>query len=58
MYAEANREVTEMIASWFVRLQFSRFDNPGNAASPIRRFSCRSWAPLVGDGDDIITELA
>ena len=30
-----------------------------NAASPIdRRFSCRSWAPLVGDGDDIITEFA
>jgi len=30
------------------------FDNPGNAASPIaRRFSCRSWAPLVGDGDEI-----
>jgi len=21
------------------------------------RFSCRSWAPLMGDGDDIITEL-
>ena len=42
-------------------VQFSSFwfDNPGNAASPInRRFSCRSWAPLVGDGDDIITELA
>ena len=40
--------------------QFSSFcfDNPGNAASPInRRFSCRSWAPLVGDSDDIITEL-
>ena len=35
------------------------FDNPGNAASPIYgRFSCRSLAPLVGDGDDIITELA
>jgi len=30
------------------------FDNPGNAASPIdRRFSCRSWVPLVGDGGDI-----
>ena len=42
-------------------VQFSSFwfDNPGNAASPIdRRFSCRSWAPLVGDGDDITTELA
>ena len=38
-------------------VQFSSFwfDNPGNAASPInRRFSCRSWAPLMGDGDDII----
>jgi len=37
-------------------VQFSSFcfDNPGNAASPIdRRFSCRSWAPLVGGGDDI-----
>ena len=22
-----------------------------------RRVSCRSWAPLMGDGDDIITEL-
>jgi len=44
-------------------VQFSsvHFDliTPGNAASPIdRRFSCRSWAPLVGNGDDIITELA
>jgi len=42
-------------------VQFSSFwfDNPGNTVSTIhRRFSCRSWAPLVGDGDDIITELA
>ena len=32
-------------------VQFSSFwfDNPGNVASPTdRRFSCRSWAPLVG----------
>ena len=35
--------------------QFSS-DNPGNAA--YWTFSCRSWAQLVGDGDDIITELA
>ena len=42
-------------------VQFSSFwfDNPGNTASPIdMRFSCMSWAPLVGDGDDIFAELA
>ena len=47
--------------SLWISVQFSSFwfDNPGNAASPMqRRFSCRSWTPLVGDGDDIITELA
>ena len=41
----------------FCSVQFSSFGfhNPGSATSPIqRRFSCRSWAPLV---DDIITEL-
>ena len=35
-----------------------RSDNPGMLHLQCRRFSCRSWAPLTGDGDGIITELA
>jgi len=34
----------------------AHFDNSGNYASPIhRRFSCKSWAPVVGDGDEGVT---
>ena len=48
---------TKFHCQWTVRFSSFWYDNP---ASPIhKRFSCRSWAPLVpvGDGDDIITEL-
>ena len=54
-------DMTRSCDSFSVQFSSVHFDliTQENAASPIdRRFSCRSWAPLVGDGDDIITELA
>jgi len=51
-YPCANRSAATQFSSFW-------FDDPGNAATPIHtRYSCRSWAPLMGDSDDIITELA
>ena len=42
-------------------MKYWRWERPGNEATCLqcRMFTCtcRSWAPLTGDGDDIITDL-
>ena len=49
-YAGHSTNKVQSISFWF--------DYPGMPHLQCRRFSCRSWAPLTGDGDDIITVFA